>query len=133
MMKVKDGSAPMTLRIGAGMMLIGCVILFFYGFHEFPGHYYLAIGIWWTFAFLFAFVGMWNTTRMPARDRNSQGTPALLGRGIPPEYDPEKHPDPPMPFHVMGGIPWEGSVPTSDADRMMQFVRRLFRRHRERR
>jgi hypothetical protein len=130
MTKAKPGTAPMTLRIGVGMMPIGCVILFFYGFHEFRERYYVAIGIWWAFAFLLTFVGLWNTA---SQRSNSRSIPEFLGGGIPPEYDPEKHRDPPTPFHVMGGVPWEGTLSTSEADRMMRFVRRLFRPQRERR
>lgn len=68
----------------------------------------------------------------PANHSRHPSPPWWAGAGVPPEHDPKEQPDTPAPFHVMGGVPWEGTVPTSTADKALAFTRRLFSSRRQR-
>ena len=111
--KVERAPAPTALRIGVTMVILGVAATIVLGLLHLAAIFIIAEVSWFAASFVLIVTGIMQTKRTP-----------------PISHDPEKHPNPPQPFHGMP-VQW-GSVPTRTADNALQVVRELFRPKRER-
>ena len=115
--KVERAPTPMVLRIGVAMLILGVAATIVLGLLDLAAIFIIAEATWFAASFVLMVTGISQTTRPPD----------AVG---PRTHDPEKHPNPPRPFHAMP-VQW-GSVPTRTAESALQVVRELFRPKRER-
>jgi len=125
-------ATPKLLYAALAGFFLGAIGTVALAFADLAADFIVAEMVWFTASFLLLVVGIIQRGDMPHPKDARPGSPLWYPAGIPPEYDPEKHPEPPKTFHVMGGVPWGGTVSTEDADKAYTVIRKLFRPKRDR-